>query len=55
MDNLAVHTGKITKKLCESFGFKIMLTSPYSPFFNPIELWFNTIKQKIKSLEVFTM
>ena len=44
LDNLQVHYGKLFKILCRSLGLKLIFTSPYSPQYNPIELWFNCIK-----------
>ena len=44
MDNLSAHSSKY---FINSI-IKIIYTFPYSPEINPIELYFNTIKSKLR-------
>ena len=48
MDNLSSHFSKYFLKSIKNKGIKIIFTSPYSPEFNPIEMYFNTLKTKLK-------
>lgn len=45
MDNVAFHkTEKVTKSM-EEKGFKALYTSPYSPEWNPVEMFFSYLKR----------
>ena len=44
IDNLSSHTSKFFINAVEKKKIKIILTSPYSPELNPVELLFNSIK-----------
>ena len=47
MDNLRVHLSKEIKELVKLYKIKIIYTVPYESSFNPIELSFRFIKNKI--------
>lgn len=47
MDNLAAHGTKDIKNLVTKYKIKILYTVPYESCFNPIELSFRFIKNKI--------
>ena len=44
MDNLPVHKRASIAAKIEAFGASIIYLSPYSPDFNPIELWWSQLK-----------
>jgi transposase len=44
MDNLPAHTVDSIKPMIEAVGASILCLSPYSPDFNPIELWWSPLK-----------
>lgn len=44
MDNLPAHKGERIKRMIESVGARVLELSPYSPEFNPIELWWSQLK-----------
>jgi transposase len=44
MDNLPAHKVEAVKPLIESVGASLLYQSPYSPDFNPIELWWSHLK-----------
>ena len=48
MDNLSSHKSHLFFNTIKNKGITIIFTSSSSPEFNPIELIFNTIKEKIK-------
>ena len=50
MDNASIHTSDKTKKLLSLYGYNVKYLSPYSPKLAPVELFFNIMKQKIRSL-----
>ena len=47
MDNCRIHTSTKTKQYLSSLGWRVLILSPYSPEFAPIELLFNHLKQKL--------
>ncbi|NER53063.1 MAG: IS630 family transposase [Symploca sp. SIO1A3] len=47
MDNLAVHKLASISSKIESVGASVIYLSPYSPDFNPIELWWSQLKSFI--------
>jgi transposase len=49
MDNLSAHTISQITPLIEAVGAKVINLSPYSPEFNPIELWWPQLKAFIKT------
>ncbi|MBW0463011.1 hypothetical protein O181_002726 [Austropuccinia psidii MF-1] len=55
MDNAPIHQGQrfeeVKKTLESSKGIKIEFLPPYSPFLNPIELSFHSIKSFVRSQE----
>lgn len=54
MDNLSSHKGAAVRLLIESRGAELLFLPPYSPDFNPIEMIFSKIKQKLRSLSLRT-
>jgi transposase len=44
MDNLAVHQLASISSKIESVGASVIYLSPYSPDFNPIEMWWSQLK-----------
>ena len=44
MDNLPAHKVKEIEPLIQSVGASVLYQSPYSPDFNPIELWWSQLK-----------
>ena len=44
MDNLAVHKLASIVSTIESVGARVLYLSPYSPDFNPIEMWWSQLK-----------
>jgi transposase len=44
MDNLSAHKLDSITPLIEAVGAKVICLSPYSPDFNPIELWWSQLK-----------
>ena len=55
MDNLSVHLTNEIKTLVNKFNLKLIYTVPYESTFNPIELAFRFIKNKIYRHSYFTM
>lgn len=44
MDNVPAHKVKEIEPLIKSVGASVLYQSPYSPDFNPIELWWSQLK-----------
>jgi len=44
MDNLPAHKLALIEPLIQSAGASVLNLSPYSPDFNPIELWWSQLK-----------
>ena len=44
MDNLPAHKRASIVPMIEAIGAKVLCLSPYSPDFNPIELWWSQLK-----------
>ncbi len=55
MDNLSSHKSEVARMLIESRGAKLEFLPQYSPDFNPIEMVFSKIKQRLRSLGCRTM
>ena len=49
MDNASIHTSDKTRKLLSLFEYNVKYLPPYSPKLAPVELFFNIMKQKIRS------
>ncbi|MFB8791013.1 MAG: transposase [Potamolinea sp.] len=47
-DNLSAHKLASITTMIESVGAKIIFLSPYSPDFNPIELWWSQLKSFLR-------
>ena len=50
MDNVAFHKTKMVRKAMEEKGFTPVYTSPYSPEWNPTEMFFSYLKRKLRSV-----
>ena len=48
IDNARFHKSKKVIELIEAVGCKVIFLPPYSPDLNPIEHWWNTIKNAIR-------
>lgn len=48
MDNATIHHSPRVRELCEAAGVVLVYLPPYSPDFNPIELFFAVLKSYIK-------
>ena len=48
MDNLPAHKLASIKPMIESVGASIICLSPYSPDFNPIEIWWSQLKSFLR-------
>lgn len=54
MDNLSAHKLDSTTPLIEAVGAKVICLSPYSPDFNPIELWWSQLKSFLRGFSPTT-
>lgn len=54
MDNLPAHKVEEVKPLIESVGARVLYQSPYSPDFNPIELWWSQLKAFLRQFSPTT-
>ncbi|NEP87086.1 MAG: hypothetical protein F6K18_09715 [Okeania sp. SIO2C2] len=54
MDNLPAHKLASIEHRIESVGAKVINLSPYSPDFNPIELWWSQLKSFLRSFSPTT-
>jgi transposase len=50
MDNAAFHKSEKTKQLIENAGCTLLFLPPYSPDMNPIEIFWDNFKVKVKSI-----
>ena len=48
MDNLGIHTSRITAKVMRDQRYEWIFNPPYSPFANPIEECFSVTKHSYK-------
>lgn len=54
MDNLSAHKISEIAPLIQPVGAKILYLSPYSPDFNPIELWWSQLKAFLRQFSPTT-
>jgi len=54
MDNLPAHKVDSIKPMIEAVGASILCLSPYSPDFNPIELWWSQLKSLLRQFSATT-
>jgi transposase len=54
MDNLPAHKVDSITSMIESVGASILYLSPYSPDFNPIELWWSQLKSLLRQFSPTT-
>ena len=54
MDNLPAHKVDSITSMIESVGASILCLSPYSPDFNPIELWWSQLKSLFRQFSPTT-
>lgn len=55
LDNLSAHKVRGVRELIEATGAGLLYLPPYSPDFNPIELCWAKVKQKLRSLKARTL
>jgi transposase len=55
MDNLSAHKLASIIPMIEAVGASTLLLSPYSPDFNPIELWWSQLKSFLRSFTPTTV
>ena len=48
LDNLSAHKGEEVRKLVEAAKCRLLFLPPYSPDFNPIELAFAKVKERLR-------
>ncbi|MEG5092608.1 transposase [Microcoleus sp. B13-B4] len=51
MDNLPAHKLAVIEPLIQAAGASVMNLSPYSPDFNPIELWWSQLKTFLRKFK----
>jgi transposase len=49
IDNASFHKSKKVIDLIEAAGYKVLFLPPYSPDYNPIEHWWASVKNAIRS------
>ncbi|WP_333334454.1 MULTISPECIES: transposase [unclassified Microcoleus] len=54
IDNLPAHKLAVIEPLIQSAGASILNLSPYSPDFNPIELWWSQLKAFLRKFSPTT-
>lgn len=54
MDNLPAHKLASIKPMIKRVGAKVICLSPYSPDFNPIELWWSQLKSFLRTFSPTT-
>jgi transposase len=54
MDNLSVHKHPTVVDAIERAGLTVLFLPPYSPEFNPIEMYWSTFKHSLRRLEART-
>lgn len=54
MDNLPAHKLALIEPLIQSAGASVLNLSPYSPDFNPIELWWSQLKAFLRQFSPTT-
>jgi transposase len=54
MDNLPAHKLSVIEPLIQAAGASILNLSPYSPDFNPIELWWSQLKSFLRKFSPTT-
>jgi transposase len=48
LDNLGAHKDERARRLVEAAGCRLLFLPPYSPDFNPIELAFAKLKERLR-------
>jgi transposase len=46
LDNASIHKTKELREYCKDRDIELLFTPPYSPWFNPIELYFSNVKRQ---------
>jgi transposase len=54
MDNLPAHKMAFSAPMIQAVGASIINLSPYSPDFNPIELWWSQLKSFLRNFSPTT-
>jgi transposase len=52
MDNASIHRGDLVDETLEALGIIPLYVPPYSPWFNPIEKCFSSVKQNFLEKDV---
>jgi transposase len=52
LDNASIHKSKAVKEAFDRMGLSQVFTAPYSPEWNPVELYFSEIKRQYR--QIFT-
>jgi transposase len=51
MDNLSVHKDPVAIAMLEGAGIRVLFQPPYSPEFNPIEMYWSAFKNALRKCE----
>lgn len=54
LDNFSVHKSVVAQQAVEAAGAALVFLPPYSPDFNPIELAFAKLKQRLRAVNART-
>ena len=54
LDNLSAHKSEQARLMMEARGAQLVLLSPYSPDFNPIELCWSKVKTALRAAKART-
>lgn len=54
MDNVQSHKVAAIERMIQSVGASVLYLSPYSPDFNPIELWWSQLKSFLRQFSPTT-
>ena len=49
LDNASIHNKNRVREVCAAKGVLVVWLPPYSPDFNPIELWFNCVRYQMEA------
>ncbi len=50
MDNVKFHKNQATLDLLKALGITVVFVPPYSPWLNPVEILFGTVKSMIRDV-----
>jgi transposase len=55
MDNATIHRSKVVRNVVNRRGAFAMFNAAYSPFLNPVELYFSLLKRRVRKHELTTV